>query len=125
MIFILCMLGCRNGPPRISTNGDTVKVDVATLGEYPTTIARIRLEDQSDHVLWEVVANDGSPQIHEITFKAGLNSSSAPDSVSGKYRVVIPKSDDTFELHRGRAYRLDLWSEQTGKPASVEVKFPN
>jgi len=120
------MLGCRKGPPiRISSNGDTVKVDVATLGEYPTTIARIRLEDQSDHILWEVDADGGSPQIHEITFKAGLNSSSAPDSTSGTYRVVIPKSADTFELQRGRAYRLDLWSELTGKPASVEVKVPN
>jgi hypothetical protein len=119
----LCFTGCGKPTVRVSRNTNSVNVDVATLGEYPTTISRIRLKDSADRVLWEVSANGGTPQIHEFSLKAGINSSSAPFSTAGKYAVLTPNSANSFELQRGPTYKLDLWGE-SGSPASVEFEFP-
>ena len=88
-------------------------VDVQTLGEYPTTVDRIRLSDMKQStIVWELVALNGDAQLHEFTLKAGENPT-LPDSDYGKYRVIAPEGADRFVLRRGTKYRIELWGGDT------------
>jgi hypothetical protein len=125
-IVLLCMLGCGRPPAKLVISGDTARVSVETLGEYPTTITRARLQDESNHtVVWEVETGSGTPQIHQVVLKGGLNSASGLDPETGSYKIVVPQGSETFELQSSRPYKLELWSEATGSPARVEITFPN
>lgn len=48
----------------IVQRGNDIVVDVQTLGEYPTTVDRIRLSDLNQStVVWEIATANGTPQI--------------------------------------------------------------
>ena len=100
----------RNAPPLglVRTPAQVV-VDVQTLGEYPTTVTRIRLTDLNHStVVWEITADDGRAQIHTLTLNAGENPAKI-DADFGKYRVIIPERADHFSLRSGTKYRIELW----------------
>ncbi len=125
-IMLLCAMGCSSRPSaKVSLSHDTAKVSVATLGEYPTTIIRARLQDESSRgILWEIDASSGTPQIQEVVLRLGLNSATALNPMSGTYRVVVPQSSEPFELQPDRAYTLELWSDSAGKPAkAAQIRF--
>ena len=58
----------------IEVEGAQAKVDVSTVGEYPTSVSRIRLsEGDSGRVLWELASGHEVPQIWDFTLRLGLN----------------------------------------------------
>jgi hypothetical protein len=98
-----------NAPPlRIVGSGAKLTADVSTLGEYPTTVTKIRLSDaESNAVVWEVSAN-GVAQLHGLTLVAGQNPARIAADY-GSYRVVTPSSSESFLLREGTEYRIELW----------------
>jgi hypothetical protein len=104
----------RDAPPlRLVRSGNEIVVDVQTLGEYPTTVSRIRLSDVSQSkIVWEVEVERGTPQIHEFSLRPDDNSP-ALESQYGDYRVVAPKGDSRFVLRKGVRYRIEVWGGKT------------
>ena len=86
-----------------------ILVDVQTLGEYQTTVTRVRLTDLNHAtVVWEITAGNGGAQIHALTLKAGENLAKI-DADFGTYRVIVPEGADRFVLRSGTKYRIELW----------------
>jgi hypothetical protein len=99
----------RNAPPlRLVQAANEVTVDVQTLGEYPTTVNRIRLLDANRSVVWEVVAQNRDAQLRMLVLKSGKNPSLV-EADHGAFRVVAPTGVDSFVLSHGTKYRLELW----------------
>jgi hypothetical protein len=93
-------------------------IDVQTLGEYPTTVNRIRLtEVSSGRVVFEVLPKDRTPQITTFPLAAGENSADILDAQHGTYRTVIPSAGRTFSLRPGEEYKLAMWG--TGWLSSI------
>ena len=108
--LFVAWIGLRwNAPPlRLVRTGNEITVDVQTLGEYPTTVNRIRLSDMNQSaILWEVVTLQGDAQLHEFTLKMGENPALL-DPDHGTYRVVTPQGVERFILQRGTKYRIEL-----------------
>lgn len=112
--------GCTGAPPlRLAQRGSEVTIDVRTLGEYQTTVGRIRLTDVAERrVVWEIVAASGTPQIHKLTLSTGANPARLASKQAEGYRVVTP-AGDSFLLESGRRYLVEVWGAHTdGRPAS-------
>jgi hypothetical protein len=110
LLFVIVWIVLRwNAPPlRIVGSAAKLTADVSTLGEYPTTVRKIRLSDAgSNAVVWEVSA-DGVAQLHRLTLVAGQNPARI-DADYGSYRVIAPSSSESFLLREGTEYRLELW----------------
>ncbi len=103
--------GCTIPPAmRLERVGPAVIVHVETLGEYPTTVRHIQIRDASSaKVVFEVLAQNGTPQIYSIRLSAGENSTHVADPEQGSYRVVAPTGTNTFLLQQGVQYRLTIW----------------
>jgi hypothetical protein len=124
-ILLVCHFGCGSKPSiRVTISGDTAKIDVATLGEYPTTIAHVRLQNQQSHaVVWEIRTLSGTPQIHGFTLKKGDNPVSLADPDAGTYVVVYPLNSNVFRLDSGLNYTLELWKDPASRPEKVSIQF--
>jgi hypothetical protein len=86
-----------------------------TLGEYPTTISRIRLTHRgSGHVVWDLAASSGTPQIHTLDLRPGLNQSVIGGVASGTYEILVPRGGGPFQLEAGAEYAIEVW----GAPGS-------
>lgn len=118
--------GCELAPPlRISSDGAAVVIGVETLGEYPTSIKRIKIsEARSPRTLLELRADgDRSPQIWNITLGLGENSISSLDLPEPElYRVVAPSTGSSFILTTETTYLVEVWGE-SGKSTSAEFRF--
>jgi len=100
-------------PLRLVRTRTEITVDVQTLGEYQTTVSRIRLSDiNQSAVVWELATANGTPQIHEFTLKPGENPALL-ESSPGTYRVVVPAGGNLFLLEKARKYRIELWGGST------------
>jgi hypothetical protein len=115
-----------NAPPLLLVqDGSKVTVDVSTLGEYPTTVSRIRLSDVGNGaVVWEVRAESGPAQLHRFSLTEGENPVQV-DADYGSYRVVAPFNSASFSLHKGTHYKIELWggaSVLTRKSAVFSVR---
>jgi len=107
----LCLASCGDPPLRVRSSSGGVIVDVQTLGEYQTSVARIRLTDESTHeVVWEVVAKEGTPQIHQIELQRGVNKSTISDVNAGTFQTVVPSANDTFSLTEKHTFAITIWS---------------
>ena len=111
LIFGGIVIGACGPPaPIVTVNGNEARIDVQFLGEYPSKIGRIRLEDVvSKKVLWEVEAKSDQMQINFVRIRAGVNRTSNPDIESLQSRLVEPQTDE-FVLDRGRTYRVTVWA---------------
>ena len=115
----------REAPPlRVSVTENYAVVDVSTLGEYPTTIKRVRLSDLNKHkVVWEVDSGGSTVQIHGFRLANGAN----PVNVQcdyGSFRVTQPSAEN-FILHGNTNYRLEVWgSEGVLSRSTVRFSFP-
>jgi hypothetical protein len=99
-------------PPLRLAHESKIRVDVSTLGEYPTTVTRIRLSNvNSRAVVWELAADNGEAQMHGFTLNEGENASGVDtDTESGHFTVVTPPRSASFVLRKGTEYRLEVWS---------------
>jgi hypothetical protein len=103
----------RNAPPlRLVQAANKVVINAQTLGEYPTTVKRIRVLDMNRSVVWEVAAEGPGAQIRELVLRAGDNQSLA-DADHGAYRVVEPKYAEFFVLAPGMRYTIELWGNDS------------
>jgi hypothetical protein len=120
---VLAVSGLRP-PLHVRQRGNEVLVDVQTLGEYKTTVSRIRLREKS-RILWEVTATGRAPQIHTFGLRLGTNAlvpilcgGGVPSSCLGKdesrdFMVVLPSPGTPFSLEPGREYEIEVWSGLT------------
>lgn len=110
---------CGSPPLRVTRSSSGITIDVQTLGEYQTTISRIRLTDsERQAIVWEVAANGGTPQLHTIPLIDGVNAVLPFNAHAGAYKVVAPRGRPTFTLERGRTYKIEVWGER-GRPAGA------
>ena len=103
-----------NAPPLrlVQESPEAVSIDVRTLGEYQTTVNRIRLYDSQGTIVWEIAAQSGNAQIHQFLLKAGDNPALLT-AAAGTYGVIVPKGAERFFLQKGATYRLELSSGST------------
>jgi hypothetical protein len=94
-------------PFRIVPSGGGVILDVQTLGEYKTSVSRIRISDDRGRVIWDVRARGRAPQIFTVNLRCGSNSVFVPEYP--EYEVFVPKSP-TFALHAKATYIAEVWS---------------
>jgi len=109
LALVACALACdwSTPPLRIVPDAGGVILDVQTLGEYPTSISRIRIGDNSGTVIWDVRARDGAPQIWTVKLRCGSNNSVMVGEYH-EYEVFAPKSP-TFVLHTKETYIVEVW----------------
>lgn len=114
MFFVVVMLGCSHKVPlRIVQSGDRVTIDVQTLGEYQTTVKRIRLLNMQSHeVVWELATQTGTPQINVIDLQVGENPAVLTGVASGTYAVVSPTGATSFGLVPGVEYEIEVWGDR-------------
>jgi hypothetical protein len=118
---VVALTGCAVRPPLgIVRTPEAVTIDVQTLGEYQTSISRIRVSDGSGKVVWEVKALGRIPQIHLINLRCGPNPTRVP--VSG-YNVLTPSSSDTFVLAEKKRYSVEVWDPETVLPLASRASF--
>ena len=110
-------------PLRMTLRNNEVAIDVQALGEYQTTINRIRVTDiTSGNVMWEVAAQNGEAQIHGFSLRGGANPAGVQADF-GEYHVVGPVDGRQFQLQTGRAYRLDVWGGNEYERKSADFLF--
>ena len=121
---VVALLSCdtvlTKPPLRVTVAVGEVIVDVKTLGEYPSSVRKLRLASlPGQEVLWEVEAEGPVPQLWEIRLVEGENPTEIDEAVRGSYRVLEPSTSDTFFLEAGKDYRIDVWGE--GPESNSEV----
>jgi hypothetical protein len=124
MVVLMLFAGCRSKPPvKIVTADGSVVVDVQTLGEYPTTVTHVRLTEANGPTVWEIRAEQGTPQIHNLTFAPGANPVTLAHPDSGQYEIVVPKGS-SFILDPNKTYTVELWgASDQGKPVKSDFRF--
>lgn len=124
MLALVSMTGCFKRPAiRLDYTGASVVVHVETLGEYPTTIRHVMIEEiSSSKAVFDLLAESGSPQIYNFKLTAGENPTRLADPEHGSFRVNEPKGKDTFLLQKGTRYRLTIWGEGW-LPSKSEIQF--
>lgn len=108
VIVALGVLLYHRPPLRVTVAADVVHVDVQTLGEYPTNVARVRLIDTTTgSVVWEVQSH-GTAQLSTFELTVGENNVAISHVAWGKFDVVTPERS-TFTVERKHPYALEVW----------------
>ena len=125
LVVLFVMTGCVGAPFEIKVKGRSAQVDVSTLGEYPTSVSRIRLSETDSHkVVWEIVAGKQVPQIWGLTLKVGANPAKLARIFAGReYRLVRPQKQPSFILRENVRYRLEMWNQGGWWRSSKEFEF--
>ncbi len=125
--WFLGLTACFAAPFGVKVKGDMAQIEVSTLGEYPTSVRRIRLsEAESGSLVWELSSGPRVPQIWDFTLRAGLNPAQLPTVFRGReYHVVAPRGRSSFLLRRNVVYRLEMWGETSWWRTSREFSFGN
>jgi hypothetical protein len=123
---LLSMAACLAVPCELKVEGKAVRVDVSTLGEYPTSVSRIRLSEEGSHtILWELATGTRVPQIWGFTLREGINPVEPIDVFQGRqYRIVRPQGQSGFVLRKGVSYRIEIWDESGWRLTSRSYSFP-
>ena len=124
-VLLAWFIGWGGRPPvRVEMSNSSAEVHVETLGEYPTTIVHLRLQNRQTHsVVWEIKADTGTPQIWRMGFKPGDNPVLLVSPIAGTYKVVFPIGSDHFRLEKGVDYELSLWKDSDSSPSRVQIRF--
>jgi hypothetical protein len=119
------LAGCLAVPFDVKVDGKVATIDVSTLGEYPTSVSRIRLSQVSNQsVVWELIAGSKIPQIWSLTLHVGENSVALENTFHGRsYKIVHPLHNSTFALKENTRYRLELWNESGWRRTAQEFAF--
>jgi hypothetical protein len=110
LLFAATLVAGACAPPlRVVHERDGVTLDVRTLGEYLTSISRLRLSDAAGTVVWEMQAQGTVPQVFTVSLVRGANPSTLVGAEYGAYTVVVPAGSPTFSLEPGRTYTIQVW----------------
>lgn len=95
------------------------------MGEYPTSVSRIRLSEASHPaVVWEVVAGSRVPQIWGLDLRVGDNPVVLTNVFQGRrYRVLFPPGKSVFVLRRRARHCLEIWNSSGWHRSSQEFSF--
>lgn len=121
LIVSISLNSCALPPPlELEKEGSITVVGFETLGEYPSTVKRIRVSKNStDETVWEVRALEPGSQLWSIKLRCGENEKDLVVPARGTYEVVVPKAA-RFVLESEALYLLEAWGE-SGRP--VQVRF--
>jgi hypothetical protein len=124
ILALIAMTARFNRPAiRLEHAGASVVVHVETLGEYPTTIRRVQIKEISTgKVVYELLAENGAPQIYNFKLVPGENSTHLADPEPGSYRIDEPNGQNSFLLEPGVRYRLKIWGNGW-LPSATDVQF--
>lgn len=104
--------GCGRPPLHVAPDARGVVIDVQTLGEYQTTVHRIRLTC-GDAVIWEVVAGSAGAQIHKFRVHPGANPCYPGDVTEPEFRVVVPLRCSGFQVRSGERCEIEVWGRDS------------
>src|SRR5262245_38036064 len=111
VVVLGVMLGairwCVAPPLRVKATAHGVRLDVATLGEYPTTVESIRRTEAATGTVGWAVQGRNEMQLWGIDLQEGPNPV-APDTSHGAFEVVVPHGVQSFVLRRGVAYTVQV-----------------
>lgn len=123
-LYSLIVIGGCSPPLKIEQHSGLIKFSAATLGEYPTPVSHIRLSDLvNDKVVWELIAETGSPQIWGFDLRLGENPPIIQNVIGGKYKILKPESKGPFTLRKDSNYKLEIWNESGFRSAAAEFRF--
>jgi len=113
----LLLISCGLKPPLVLTReGQGLEVSVATLGEYPTSICRIKLADlETGRSVWELRAKGRVPKIWDFRLEPGFNEAQLKVVVGGQYEIVVPAGQKKFLLEKGSRYEISVWNEECNR----------
>jgi hypothetical protein len=123
-LVILLLTGCLRVPLEVKPQGDHVEVDVASFGEYPTSVSRIRLsEEASRRVVWELAAGAKPLGFWNFTLHLGDNPVTCDGAIGGQYQVVTPRVGGSFFLRTGATYVLEVWNKSGLRCSTAKFKL--
>ncbi len=123
-LVLVILASCTKPPLEIRRTDSGIVLDLQTLGEYPTSVDRLRLVRLPENTLvWEVAVAIGNPQVWTVSLVVGSNPS-RPEAgpVAGDWEVIYPKNENSFELERAVRYRVSVWGEGP-RPATAEFSL--
>ena len=111
-------------PLHVDVDGGVIRVDVQTLGENPTRVARVRLTDaRTGEVVWESRARQPA-ELSVFEFSVGENARWIRGVPWDRYEVVTP-AGPAFRVVPGRTYVLEVWgSQMVMARRSSELRIP-
>jgi hypothetical protein len=124
LALVASALGCDwlPSPFRVDPSAGGATLDVQTLGEYPTSISRIRISNDRGKVIWDARARGRAPQIRTVKLRCGSNSVLVPEYP--EYQTSVPKSP-TFVLHAKETYIAEVWNRHALLPARASFSLWN
>lgn len=127
-VSLVILNGCDIVPPlRITKTKSGVMIGVETLGEYPTTISRIKISEARSGVAVLELCSDSEPppQIWNISLEEGENLVDSIDLPEPElYRVVVPSTSRGFTIKRNITYLVEVWGRGAGEsPATGEFRL--
>lgn len=114
LLFVFS-LGCRGDRPRLNIRhiSGGVKIDLSSLGEYQTEVARFRITDkQTALVVWEFAAERGTPQIWDVSLAVGENPTDPPSASGGEYLCLVPDNEEVFRIESGQEYVVEVCNKK-------------
>lgn len=120
-LLVAGLYGCGRERFRVIRESKRFTVDCQRLGEYPSTVTKIVLRENTGRVVWEVVRESGSPQLHKIVVAVGVNSGVLEGVGTGVLKKLRPEGD--FELMLGRVYEIEVVGEGGTIRAKEEFSF--
>ena len=117
------LVACGRPPLSVSQQGQSITLDMQSLGEYPSDVVLLRIIDASQNrVVWEVKGRD-KPQVGRVLLKVGENSVQLTDVRHGAYEVIVPAGKSTFTLASGRRYVVEAWGSDSNPRTKRVAEF--
>ena len=110
VLVVLLYVGMFGVPLQVDVENGAIWVDTQVLGEYYTSLSRIRLTDtKTGATVWEAtsIQNDGLTPVWKFSLIPGENE--LPERLVAGFRTIVPEHKATFVLTPGRRYRIDVW----------------
>jgi hypothetical protein len=124
VVLASSMSGCAKPSFTIHQKQQQVELDFRFLGEYPSSITRLRItEAASGRAIWDLAAEEGYLDVWTIQLRLGANSAAAPKSFNKAIRVIVPDGSDSFTLGADTEYRVEA-CEKRGHCAARRFSFP-
>lgn len=112
LVVLSCNLRSMKPPLKVRTTRTGAVIDVRTLGEYPSSVRRLRLSKlPAEEVVWELESEGRPPQLWEISLVIGRNPAQVEGALYGSYRVIKPTAVDFFELKGNQEYKVEVWGD--------------
>lgn len=109
-------------PLHVVPTADGFQLTTLWLGEYASTVVRLRLTC-AQRVVWEVEAADGTAQTHGFKLRSGKNAClpGLDRPYSGRFVVRIPQGCTELWIERGSRCLAEAWGNTSAISKVTEV----